>query len=187
MIVAALLAAALGALPQEPLAVAGRVELTPAAAVAAARERAFDELRYEIERRARSVAEQRAPFWMPPFAVDLVVDRWGRSLRADALLEEVRRDTRVHDHGGYKSFQTFLAIRHDETRLQRSLQDLARRIDRGSREFLAKCGGTVALWGILGVCYLWLDRLTRGYMGWRLRFVLGGTGLALPALAFLLV
>ena len=140
-----------------------------------------------LERRGEGLLEQRKPFWFPGFAADLTFDRWLRGLDPRRVIRVVDRRLEDHDHGSYKSYQAHLVVEHDEDTVERALGGLRSQIRSDSKLFLAKSGGTVVLWGLLGLLYLWLDRLTRGYMTWRLRGLFLGMGLGLPGIAFVMI
>lgn len=172
--------------PRRPTAVAftGTVELTPAEAFESAREQADTGMRMQLERAAQTLASQ--PFWLPDFVANAVRERW---LDRQACLYEVEvvdRSDVIRDHGFGKSFQTHLLVanvepsKSEQRRLSRSMRD-------AGYLFLAKCGGTVALWFLLALAFWWVDRLSRGYMSGRLRLLAVGAGLVIPGVAFLFV
>lgn len=171
----------------DPVPVEGRVELSPSAADASARERAVDEVRRELARRGASAVAASRPIWMPHLVAEKVVADWMRRLPAERAVEVVDAVRESHDHGGYLSYRTTLHVTTDRTAMQRMLNDLRRRIDDGGERFAWLLGGTAGLWAVLALAYGWVDRLTRGYMPWRLRVVCVGMGLAGPGIALLFV
>lgn len=178
-----------GAAPEQPgaIVVSGQVELRAGEADRAAMVRAGEELRWDLERDARAVVEQRRPLWMPDLVAERITDRWLNSLQADEMLQIVDRRRVEHDHGDYQSFQTWLLVAHDEPRIEASLDTLAHRVDGAATRLRWQGLGTLGFWGVLGLAWLWLDRLTRGYMTWRLAALFGGMAVALPGSAMLLI
>ncbi|MBI5853131.1 MAG: hypothetical protein HZB39_19140 [Planctomycetes bacterium] len=167
--------------------IAGSVELTEAAADAAALESAADQLHDEIERRTDAALPRVTPRWLPvPVARVLVADWIARQDPRDAL-EIVDRDRTVRDHGSFASYQTELVVRHDQKALDRLLAGLRSELRRRGVTLAYVAGGTAGLWSFLVLAYWWLDRVSRGYMSWRLRFLFAGMGVAAPGLAMLFV
>lgn len=167
--------------------VTGRVELTPAAARAAAIDAAVAGLRDELERRGSELAEAASPVWLPSFVTDSTLHRWLSSLELERGVEIVDGRIEDRDHGSYRSYQAHLRVRPDEGMVSKSLARLRRLVDDAGERFLGTCGATTLLWGVLAFAYLWMDRLTRGYMTWRLRGLFASIAIAVPAVAFLFV
>ncbi len=170
-----------------PVTVVGTVELTPGAAMASARAAAADEFAWELERRGRAILERTQPGWLPDFVAEAQVRRWLRNVRPEAGLRVVDAETRAHDHGDFLSYQTSLAVVQDERWTGVALGQLRGTIRESARRFVFTCGGAVGLWSLLALLYAWFDRISRGYMSWRLRILFGGMGLVLPGIALVLV
>ena len=183
----------LGDTPQEPISqsdtirVEGSVELSPSAADAAALWSARSDLQGELARRVDAAAPMVGPTWMPDLIARHLAAAWLSRQDPTRALVVVDRDRRVRDHGSFASYQTTLAVRHDERTLDQMFANLPRELRRRGTILGAVAGGSVALWGILAFLYGWLDRITRGYMPWRLRLTCGAMGLALPAVALFFV
>lgn len=170
-----------------PVTVVGPVELTPSAAVAAARVSAADEFAWELERRGRGVVDRVRPIWLPDFVAESSFRRWLRTIQPESGLAILGQETRTHDHGNYVSYQAALTVAPDEAWTTSALGELRGTIERSAQHFVIASGGAVGLWGLLAFLYVWLDRVSRGYMSWRLRILFGGMGLALPGIALALV
>ena len=69
--------------------------------------------------------------------------------------------------------------------MQRSEQSLRSTLQRLERTTVVKYGGIAVGWTALAVLLGWIDRLSRGYMTWRLRLVGLLGGLAVPTVLFL--
>lgn len=177
------------ATPEAPVratvAVEGAPELSPMEAVASARERAVDGLRRRWEERARDLAEDARPFWMPGFFADRAVRRWLADLEPSrGLVVHDRRDEhRLHGWG--ESWQTTLVVSEDDRYRQRAERTLRWRLRGAEERLLWTGGGTIAFWGLLTLVLGWLDRLSRGYMSGRLTLLGVGLGTVVPAIAFL--
>ena len=167
--------------------VEGPIELTPVAADAAAVASALDSLRLDLERRTIDATSRSRPRWLPDAVAQAIGSSWLARQDASRLLQVEDSSRHVRDHGTFESFQTTLAVRHDQRKLDRMFTGLASELRRRGKALGLVTGGSAALWTILLLAYGWLDRLTRGYMPWRLRLACVGMGLALPGIAFLLV
>jgi hypothetical protein len=168
--------------------VAGQVELTRREAKASAIERLREDTRDRQLEHGRSVIRAAAPFWLPNFVAEQALHEWVRGL-GDPLQRSVRildDDVKVRDHGFGQSFQAFLLIEEDASQADRSGRELERRLDRRVRRFVVLSGGVVGFWAVLAFVVAWIDRLSRGYMTWRLRGIALGLGAAVPAILFLL-
>lgn len=159
--------------PARPQAVVviGEIELSAADAFDGALEQARATVGERLRQRGDRWAREAAPMWMPAFLRQRVVDDWLRRLTTRELVQVLDRRTDVRQYSYGDSYQTALLVQPDPA----VLGDAAgwfRRHTRGvAEEFLLKCGGIGGLWGLLAVVSFWLDRLTRGYMTWRLRIV----------------
>ncbi|MFO1051848.1 MAG: hypothetical protein U1F36_06505 [Planctomycetota bacterium] len=179
--------------PQEPaalsaaVAVEGSVELSPSAADEAAHAIALADLETELERRVVSAASRAKPMWLPDPIAQRIATGWLGRQDVSAVLRVVDRDRKVRDHGSFESYQTTLSVRHDERLLERMFAGLGRELRQRGTVLAAIGGGSVVLWGFLIFAYGWLDRLTRGYMPWRLRLTCGAMAFAAPASALLIL
>lgn len=171
-----------------PVTVRGTVELSPAAADAAAASMAAEHVRGLIISRAAGLVESAAPAWLPTFTRDQVVRRWLGEFDPARGVRIVARHMDEHDHGGLGlSYRTTLEIESDERALESALVRLHRAIPRAAEHFAAKCAGVIGFWLVLGLAIAWIDRLSRGYMTWRLRCLGAVAGLGLPAVALLIL
>ncbi|MBK8977962.1 MAG: hypothetical protein IPM29_18805 [Planctomycetes bacterium] len=168
----------------DAVVVAGRVELEPGNADAAALRSAKEQLRWDLESDVDRLIAERAPVWLPGFVQRREAARWLADLDARSLVQVLDQRRLEHDHGSFRSFQTHLLVRYERDRVDAELGRLARRIDTVARRFVHRGLGAIGLTGLLGFLWLWFDRLTRGYMTWRLGLLFGGmavlgTGIAL--------
>ena len=125
---------------------------------------------------------------------------WTRLLMVTALLAppivhtgclqkaayQFRLQQKVRDHGFGKSYQCSLLVRTDSVRLARSERELQHDLRRVVGRAKAAACSTVGAWFAIGLLVMWLDRLSRGYMTWRLRTYGALAGLAVPAACWLL-
>lgn len=162
-----------------PLAVVvtGEIELTAADAFAGALEQARVTVGENLRQQGSHLVRDSAPSWMPGFLRQRVLDDWLSSHDAQQMLQVLDRRTDVREYSYGDSYQTALLVQPDPAVLGKASAWLRRHTRDAAEEFLLKCGGIGGLWGLLTVVSLWLDRLTRGYMTWRLRMV----GIALAA------
>ena len=174
-----------GAAASAGFVVEGSLELTRAEAEAAALRAAHDEVRLRNTEFGQEVAGRCAPFWLPGFVVDREVASWTeqagvRDLRVLERATEVRR----YSYGD--AYQTTLRVAAGNgAEVSGGGTGLERRLHSVGKEFLVKCGGVAAWWGLLALLSSWLDRLSRGYMTWRLRLL--ALGLAIAALPVVLL
>lgn len=180
------------AAPQEPLtaqvaavAVRGDAELTPAAAFASARARVEDHVRTVWEERALRAMTDRRPFWLPEVLADREVHRWMTDLPLERLVRFVDREDRQRVHEFGDSYQTTLWVAEDPRAVRRGEEQLRDKLRRLERTTAVKYGGIAAGWFVLAMLIGWVDRLSRGYMTGRLRFLGLLAGASLPAFAFL--
>ncbi|HLU37954.1 MAG TPA: hypothetical protein VK081_01125 [Planctomycetota bacterium] len=158
--------------PAAPMVVRGTVELSAAEADAAAAAFAAQQAREFFAARGREVVGQVAPFWLPDFCRDLLVQRWLGGFDPQAALRIVERERSTHDHGGLgTSYRTTLVVEHDERQVGKQLGRLRRQVPTAARSFAVKCAGIAGFWAVLAFAVAWLDRLSRGYMTWRLRLL----------------
>lgn len=147
------------------------------AALRAARHRHRDRLRES----GKQLAERVAPFWLPGFLLRGEVDEWLRRQERSTPLRIVDRDTEVRSYSYGDAYRTTLQVAtldpsvcpDAEVSMERRLRDVGRLA-------LAKLGGIAVFWGLLAFVYSWMDRLTRGYMPWRLRLIALVFGLVVP-------
>jgi hypothetical protein len=167
--------------------VEGPVELSPNAADAAAIEVAAEQVRGELLGKAVGLARRVKPIWLPERVADELARDWVSRQEPMKLVEVTDRSRVVKDHGSFTSYRTNLELRPIERVLERGLHGFAREVQRRGLALGALAGGTLGLWLLLTFVYGWLDRITRGYMPWRLRVLCGGMGVALPGTALLLI
>lgn len=184
-----LAAAAAPVLVQDPgasaatIRVEGPVELSPAAADAAALDSALTQLRSDLERRTATVLARVKPQWLPAPVARRLADEWlARQDPAEAM-RVVDKDQTVRDHGSFASYQTELVVSHDERALSRMFAGLGGEMRRRGKLLAFVASGAAGLWSVLLLAYWWLDRITRGYMSWRLRFLCAGMGIVAPGIA----
>lgn len=167
------------------VAVRGDAELTPAAALASARNKVEDHVRGLWEERARRAQAAIRPFWVPEVLSDQAIRRWLAGLQVAQLTRCVDREDKEREHEFGSSYQTTLWVAEDTSVAQRNEQRLRRELHHLERLTAIKYGGIAASWVALVVLLGWVDRLSRGYMTGRLRLVglLGAA--AVPTIAFL--
>ncbi|MGE0143242.1 MAG: hypothetical protein AB7I19_06595 [Planctomycetota bacterium] len=192
-LIAAPIASVSAAAPQQSLVLAvdstveGPVELSPNAADAAAIEVAAEQVRGELLGKAVGLARRVKQIWVPELVADQLARDWVARQEPMRLVEVTDRARVVKDHGSFTSYRTNLELRPLERVLERGLHGLAGEVQRRGLALGAFAGGTLGLWLLLTLVYGWLDRITRGYMPWRLRVLCGGMGVALPGIALLLI
>lgn len=185
----------LGLIAQGPMArgdgpvpafeVRGEAELSPAAALASAQAAAAAHAQATWAVRAERIAAEHGAPWMPDF---LVRDSLRRSLLqvdATGCFEVVDRSDRARDHDFGPSYQTTLWIVEDPRRAQAAERRVRAALRQLERSTVAKLAGTAVFWGFVAFACAWLDRLSRGYMTWRLRLLGLLVGCAVPAALFL--
>lgn len=176
----------LAATVSEACAVRGDAELSPAAALASARQRAEQQFRERWTERAERIVSRQRPIWLPGQLLRLDADRWLAALPIERSLCVVDREDRQRDHEFGQSYQTTLWVLEDDAFVARSERQLRQHLDRATRRIVFKSGGTVLFWAALALLLGWVDRLSRGYMTGRLRLVGLLLGSAVPVTAFLL-
>lgn len=169
----------------EAVAVRGEAELTPAAAFASARQRAEDHIREQWQHRAERALAARRPFWLPEPLAFRAVQTWLSDLPVEQCLRLVDREDRERTHEFGNSFQTTLWVAEEPRSVQLGERELRRRLLVLERTTACKYGGIVGAWAVLVLAIAWLDRLSRGYMTGTLRLLGVATGVAVPALLFL--
>lgn len=167
------------------MVVSGTPELSRNESLQAAHGQARRELLGRLEARARLLSAESAPGWLPGFVRSRIVERWLRGQANNNLLHVKDQTCLVRDHGFGNSYQTTLLVEEDVRGVQRSLQTLQLRLMEGSRVFAFACGGLALFWSFLALVQGWFDRLTRGYMTWRLRVITGAIAAAPLALLLL--
>ena len=173
--------------PTAPRILRGSVELSPAGADAAARSLLQEQALLLMEERGRALMARVAPIWFPDFCRDQVLRRWLATSDPDASLRIIDQERVEHDHGSLgTSYRTALAVEADDQSLGKDLSRLRRQIPRAVEAFAVKCGGIAGFWALLALAVGWFDRLSRGYMTWRLRALGLMAGLAAPALVLFL-
>lgn len=170
------------------IVVRGTVELSRGEADVAAQALVAERGRQLLAVRGRTEVEDSCPTWLPGFCRDQVLGRWLRTTDGAQVLRVVDRVQTEHDHGGIgTSYRTELTVRPDARQLDRSLSALRRQVVVGAKRFATKSAAIVGYWVALALLVGWLDRLSRGYMTWRLRLLGAIAGTALPAVVLLLV
>lgn len=170
------------------LVVRGTVELSPGEADLSAQALATERARALLADRGRAVLAESCPAWLPVFCREQMLRRWLGGADPSQAVRIVDRRQAEHDHGGLgTSYRTELVVAPDGRSVSRLLSSLRRQIAAGSRLFAVKCASIVGFWLLLAAAIGWLDRLSRGYMTWRLRLLGAIAGSALPALVLLLV
>lgn len=166
--------------------VTGEAELSRSEAVTTVERKARKEHRSRLTAMVAERIEESAPFWLPGFVKDRVVEGQVRSEILRLPPKVLDTDVLVRQHSFGQSFQGFLLI--DPVRPQDLASDrrLSRRLRREQDWFLMKSGGALGLWILLGIGVLWLDRLTRGYMTKRLYALGAALALVGPALVVVL-
>jgi hypothetical protein len=167
-----------GADPARPAAVVvtGSPELGVQEAVQSALDRATEQERQRTADRIDAWYLEQAPAWVPGF----VVERAARSARrrlGSPQVQVLDRDLLVRDFGYGPIHQAALLVHvHGQPRDSiRRAADSA--LGRELKLLGIKGGGILVFWALLALAGSWLDRLTRGYMTWRLRAIgllLGG-------------
>ena len=71
--------------------------------------------------------------------------------------------------------------------VEAAMTRLRRAVPRAAETFAVKCAGVIGFWLVLGVVLGWIDRLSRGYMTWRLRAIGAIAGVSLPAVVLLIL
>lgn len=166
--------------------VVGDIELSRGEAVHGAITAARDMRLGRLRERGQELAERFAPFWLPSFAMQGEVDEWVARVERKSPLAVAREETEVFNYSYGEAFRTTLHvdngmnIDHDsERQMQQGIQQLARLL-------MTKVGGIAFFWGLLAFLSAWFDRLTRGYMSWRLRFMAVSLGIVVPAVVLLM-
>jgi hypothetical protein len=190
---ALLLAACLPFAPQQPakasiaeaVAVRGDAELSPAEALASARRKAEEHVRELWHDRAEQAFAGQRPFWLPDIMAREAMRRWLAELPVEQMATFVDREDRQREHEFGSSYQTTLWVAEEPRLVANSERTLRRATQRLERVTAVKFGGVVAGWVVLAAVIGWIDRLSRGYMTGRLRLLGLLSGVAFPALAFL--
>lgn len=170
------------------LVVRGTVELSAGEADAAATALLGERARHVLEEQGRVLMAAAAPMWLPGFCREQVLRRWLGSTDATQMLRVVDRERDTRNHGSLgTSYRTALLVEADQHRLGNHLARLRRQIPRAADTFALKCAGIAGFWAVLALAIGWLDRLSRGYMTWRLRLLGLLAGSAAPTVALFLV
>ncbi len=177
-------------LPAAPadVTIRGTVELSPAAADTAAMSLATERVRELALTEATGLVDRAAPFWLPSFTREQIVRRWLGQFDPAQGVRVLERSVDAHDHGGLgTSYRTTLRVASDERALDAAMARLRRAVPRAAEFFAIKCAGVIGFWLVLGVVLAWIDRLSRGYMTWRLRAIGAIAGVTLPAVVLLIL
>lgn len=178
--------------PGEPrheglLEIDGRVGLTPWEAEELAFAELVDRIADDLERRLRREIASSGEVWLPGCLEERAIRRWRRGLDAEDLVDVVRNRLIEHEHAGFPSYQVEIAARPKVGGLELAESQFDRSLRSVQRRTTAFGLGTLGLWGLLGLGFVWFDRLTRGYMPWRTGLALGGMGVLLPVAAFFVI
>lgn len=165
----------------------GRVALDPWSARENAEVAALRRIRRELERRADRAFASSNSSWVPEVLEQRHRDRWRARFVDEALLEIVEESLQRRDHGDYESFQVSFSVRPDAVATASALDAYERGLSKTAERAVGFGVGTLTLWGVLGLGFVWFDRLTRGYMPWRLGTVAVGIGTAAPGLLWCLL
>jgi hypothetical protein len=179
--------------PQDPVAppsltavaVRGEAELTPAAAYASAYRRAQAQVQARWQERADRQLASLRPFWLPEAVARHALQQWLLALPADQLLACVDRQDREREHEFGSSWQTTLWVAEPAELLPQHERALVQTLRRTQRETALRYGGIAGGWTLVWLLVGWFDRLTRGYMTGRLRWIGALLTLSFPVLAFL--
>jgi len=183
---------ACAAAPSQPFAagtavIEGTLELSRAEAEASAIRAARHNHRERLLSAGEEVVRRVLPDWLPGFFVRHELDEWTRRLAKAVPLQIVQTETSVRRYSYGEAFQTTLRCNADVEGAARAEEPwLQRRLRVAGRLMLASCGGVAVYWGLLAFLFSWFDRLTRGYMSWRLRIIALGLGLSVPSVLLML-
>ena len=166
--------------------VQGSVELTRAEAEASALRLAGATHRERLRTAGDEVVQRVLPDWLPRFFVRHELDEWTRRLQRELPLDVVQNETKVRRYSYGEAFQTTLHWDADVGEVAAEHERwFEQRVTEAGKLLLAKFGGIAVYWGLLAFLSSWFDRLTRGYMTWRLRTISLGLGISLPAVLLL--
>ncbi|MFK7742877.1 MAG: hypothetical protein AB8H80_21375 [Planctomycetota bacterium] len=154
--------------------------------MASAQNKVEDHLRDVWQERAARAAERSQPFWMPSVLVERSVRRWLADLPVARLVDRVDREDKRRAHEFGDSYQTTLWIAEKPGMVERGERMLRRELNDLERRTAYKAGTVAAGWVVLALLLGWVDRLSRGYMTGRLRWIGVCGGLLLPASLFVL-
>lgn len=156
----------------------GTVEISEAEADRAARSRLVERLAMDLERRASLVVTHAAPGWWPRWASDAVVHEWLAKVDVGALLSEENLQRVEYDHGTLgSSYRSEASASLDENKIARQIAGLRSLVRGRTRAMITKSLAVGASWVAVGLGVAWLDRLSRGYMTARLRWLGAAAGL----------
>ncbi|MBL8747687.1 MAG: hypothetical protein JNK78_00900 [Planctomycetes bacterium] len=170
----------------EAVAVRGEPELSPAAALSSARQKAAEHVLEQWRHRADLALGVERPFWLPEVLAEPQVRRWLADLPLERMVVQVDREDRERVHEFGNSYQTTLWVAEDPRVVDQHGRLLRSQLRRLERTVAVRYGGVVGAWVLLGLGIGWLDRLSRGYMTGRLRLLGLLAGVAIPAVAFTL-
>lgn len=161
--------------------VTGTPELKPEAARQAAIDQAVEDLRTLQKQRGIAVAAGSAPSWVPERFVERIVERWVARQDLRTSLEVLDQDQRIRDHGFGQSYQASVLVRSNPKKTQDAERQLSWELQRAVKRLKQGLGITCAGWIGLAFLVSWLDRLSRGYMTFRLWTLATVVGVAIPA------
>lgn len=174
-----------GGRPVAARSVEGAIELTRGDAEASAEREARRIHREELESWGQELAASLAPSWLPQILVRGEVQAWAARHERMSPLRISRLETVTHRYSYGKAYQTTAHLGSRDADSRDAEARLERRFRQVGKILLAKCGGIAVFWGLLAFLSSWFDRLTRGYMTWRLRLIAMALGLTGPALVLL--
>ena len=166
--------------------VVGDLELSRADADRAAMRAARDMRRGQLQRVGQELAARHAAFWLPGVLVDGEVDRWVTRTERRSPVSVMSRDTQVFTYSYGEAFRTSLHLEDGPLFDQAAELEMERGVRWLGRLILAKIGGITVFWGLLAFISCWFDRLTRGYMTWRLRGIAAALGVVVPPVVLLI-
>lgn len=166
--------------------VVGTTELDPLRAFESAQTAVQERARQTWEERANRLAHAQLPAYLPELFVQQAVRRFLQNQPVERTLQVVDRSDREREHEFGNSWQTTLWVVEDARASAQCERQLRSDLRRTERQLLFKSGGTVVFWASLTLLLGWIDRLSRGYMTWRLRSLGLLLGAGVPVVAFLL-
>ena len=165
----------------------GTTELSAHEAWSSVTQRVVDDQRERLRDLAAKQAEATGSWWLPRCFRERAVQSWAEEQLRRYKPRVLDRELQTREHGGIgRSYQAFLLLEDVDAGTVTRTRGLARSLEREERRFLARCGGTVGLWGLLALVLGWIDRITRGYMTGRLWLIGGLLGLCGPIALVLL-
>ncbi|GAB4143063.1 MAG: hypothetical protein Fur0037_10590 [Planctomycetota bacterium] len=166
--------------------VQGSIELDRGSAYESAKLAARERARRFWSERAEAVAGGQISRLIPRALVRQAIDRFLARRPVEATFAIVEREDESREHEFGRSWQTTLWLAPDEKATRACERQLLADLRDAEQLVFWKAGGTVVFWALLSFALGWFDRLSRGYMTWRLRGIGLLLGAGVPGLAFLL-